>query len=467
LNGISAIQTGDGKHQLKKVIVIGAGLAGLSAADACLQAGYDVTVLEAQSRPGGRVKTLRDFSDNLYAEAGAMAFSDDYHILKHYIKKFDLSITPYSDSSHNRLYYFKGKRFHVQSTKRPQWPFKLSDKEKQLGLSGMLKQYLLILLDQVGHIDGFSFNINHLQKYDQLTLRELLKEQGASAGAIDLIMQSQWFSSSTQKCSALQTLIADLALFFRGQTVYTISGGFDHLVKAMSKQLIDKIRYNSPVIQISQDISKVTVTYRQGSKTKTLTCENLIITVPLTTMRKIKFIPELPPDKLKAMKQVKYQPVTRVYLQTRRQFWIDENISGDAYTDLPIMQIGQHPIDGPSSANCRGILEAHIKGEQALTVAMMEPERRLSFILSYMKKVHPHIEQYYEKSVSNIWNHDSWALGGYVQYMPGQFISLPPLFARPEGRIHFAGEHTSYLIGTMKGALASGIRAAKEVMHAL
>jgi len=49
--------------------------------------------------------------------------------------------------------------------------------------------------------------------------------------------------------------------------------------------------------------------------------------------------------------------------------------------------------------------------------------------------------------------------------MPGQFVSLPPLFAGPEGRIHFAGEHTSYLAGTMEGALASGIRAATEIMH--
>jgi len=202
-----------------------------------------------------------------------------------------LSITPYPDSSHNRLYYFNGKRFHVQSTKQPQWPFKLSHKEKQLGLSGMLKQYLLVILDQVGQVDSLSFNMNHLQKYDQLTLRELLKEQGASAGAIDLIMQSQWFSSSTQKCSALQTLVAGLALFYRGQTVYVISGGSDQLVKAMSKQLKNKICYNAPVIQVHQEISKVTVTYRQGDKSKTLTCDDLIITAPLPTMQKIKFIP--------------------------------------------------------------------------------------------------------------------------------------------------------------------------------
>lgn len=77
----------------QKVIVVGAGIAGLIAAFELMKAGHDVTVLEARMRPGGRVHTLRDeFSDGLYAEAGAFDFSEAYTLLQHYIRLFNLPV---------------------------------------------------------------------------------------------------------------------------------------------------------------------------------------------------------------------------------------------------------------------------------------------------------------------------------------------------------------------------------------
>jgi monoamine oxidase len=75
------------------VIVVGAGIAGLAAAFELMNAGHDVTVLEARMRPGGRVHTIRDeFSDGLYAEGGAYDFSDAYTLLQHYIRLFNLPV---------------------------------------------------------------------------------------------------------------------------------------------------------------------------------------------------------------------------------------------------------------------------------------------------------------------------------------------------------------------------------------
>ena len=80
----------------KKVIVIGAGLAGLSAAYELTRAGHDVTVLEARTRPGGRVLTLRDpFAEGLYAEAGATRVPDHHHFTVEYAELFGLTLDPF------------------------------------------------------------------------------------------------------------------------------------------------------------------------------------------------------------------------------------------------------------------------------------------------------------------------------------------------------------------------------------
>ena|SRR5215475_7266331 len=97
----------------KKVLVLGAGLAGLVAGYELTQAGHDVTILEAQLRPGGRVQTLRDFSDDLYAEAGAARIPD---LTLHYAKHFGLTLVPFFPNKLSRVYLFGGKRI-----KAPSW----------------------------------------------------------------------------------------------------------------------------------------------------------------------------------------------------------------------------------------------------------------------------------------------------------------------------------------------------------
>jgi monoamine oxidase len=79
----------------KKIIIIGAGMAGLSAGYELTQAGHDVTILEARAIPGGRVHTIREpFSDGLYAEAGAARIPDDHSLTLKYVKLFDVPLEP-------------------------------------------------------------------------------------------------------------------------------------------------------------------------------------------------------------------------------------------------------------------------------------------------------------------------------------------------------------------------------------
>ena len=98
----------------KKVLVLGAGMAGLVAAYELSKLGHDVTVLEARTRPGGRVHTLRDpFSDGLYAEAGAARIPDNHDLTLKYVKEFELPLEPFYPSRLNALRFDRGSREEV------------------------------------------------------------------------------------------------------------------------------------------------------------------------------------------------------------------------------------------------------------------------------------------------------------------------------------------------------------------
>jgi monoamine oxidase len=98
----------------KKVLVLGAGMAGLVAAYELSKLGHDVTILEARTRPGGRVHTLREpFADGLYAEAGAARIPENHEITLKYVKEFGLQLEPFYPSRLSAVRFDRGRREEV------------------------------------------------------------------------------------------------------------------------------------------------------------------------------------------------------------------------------------------------------------------------------------------------------------------------------------------------------------------
>ncbi|MGH9024289.1 MAG: flavin monoamine oxidase family protein, partial [Acidimicrobiia bacterium] len=121
----------------RAVIVVGAGLAGLSAAYELVQAGHTVTVLEALTRPGGRVLTLREpFSEGLYAEAGARFFSNGHSLVVKYARLFNLPVEPGMPFVTVKRYHAGGRWVTLSPGEQTDWPADLTLEEKRLGLSG-------------------------------------------------------------------------------------------------------------------------------------------------------------------------------------------------------------------------------------------------------------------------------------------------------------------------------------------
>lgn len=450
----------------RKVIVVGAGLAGLAAAWELMSAGHEVTVLEAQRRPGGRVYTLREpFADGLYAEAGAISFSSNCRNFVRYVETFQLAAEPIARAPLAAVYHLRGRRLVVKPGEKPDWPYKLNPDEQGLTPSALIQKYFGPA-ETLGDVSDPAWKLEAFKSLDEVTLAEFLTKQGASGEAIALLGDVVWWGYGWSTGSALHRLVSDVALFLASQTVQALRGGSDLLPQAFARALQERIWYGTPVIRIHQEPAKVRAVFRQGGAERTLEADRLICAVPVPVLRQIQITPDLPVRKRQILRELEYVPVTRVYLQSRRRFWIDEGEAGAASTDLPVRLMTEHPVVRSADAGPRGILECHPKGADAKRLDALDEGARIALALENVEKVHPGFKSHFETGVSHSWGTHPWAGGGYPRWKPGQLTAWQPELARAEGRIHFAGEHTSVLSRTMEGALESGNRAAREVDQA-
>jgi monoamine oxidase len=448
----------------KRVIVIGAGLAGLSAAYELTRAGHDVTVLEAQTRPGGRVLTLRDpFPDGLYAEAGATRIPNHHQFTLKYVELFGLTLDPFEPPDVPSAYYVRGKRIRVTPGQDVDWPHDLSAEERALGLNGMRQKYIGSALSELGDVTDPSWPPPELlTKYDQMNRSDFWRGRGASSGAVALLSLGG-IDDRLESWAAL-FMLRNHALNQKFKQYYKIRGGTDLLPKAFAIRLSEKIHYATPVVKIEQHARGVTARFFQAGSYHALTGDYLICAVPFSVQKNIEVAPAFSVDKQRAIDQLPYLSVSKIFLQSKRRFWVHNRESGFAKTDLPISQVWDMTYGQPGT---RGILQAFPIGVHSRRVTGMSENERLSFALGQVETIYSGMREHFEGGVTKSWDEDEWARGASAYYKPGQFSTLLPHVARPEGRIYFAGEHTSVWIdGWMQGALESGNRVAQEVNDA-
>lgn len=454
------------RSRRKKIVVLGAGLAGLSAAYQLTQVGHDVTILEARTRPGGRVHTLREpFADGLHAEAGAMFIPESHDLSMRYARLFRLPLIPVPTQRRQPVYYLRGRRINPTQARETNWPLDLSLEEKRLGLGGMTEKYVISVLQEIVDASSMNWPPEELKKYDRMTYAEFLRSRGASVEAVRLLRlnDADLTGDGVDRVSALMVL-REAALNLNSGRLFTIRGGTDLLPKALAARLASKIHYGSPVVRLAHDARGVRATYRQAGVHETIAADYLICTIPFSILKEIEVSPMFSPAKQRAIRELPYTSAARVYLQSKREFWTSEGLGISAYTDLPVMAIVNSTLNQPGT---RGILDSYMAGEEARRVTAMKETERLSFTLNQVEKVYPAIRKNFEGGTSVCWDEDEWARGAYAWFKPGQMSDLLPHIARPEGRIHFAGEHASSWPGWMQGAFQSGHRAAREINEAI
>jgi monoamine oxidase len=449
----------------KRVVVLGAGLAGLVAAYELKQQGHEVIVLEAQNRVGGRVLTCRDFAPGLYAEFGAMRIPRSHDLTLKYCAKFNLPMRPFVMGNPRALVYIGGQRLTMEEAQRSpeRLPFDLAPHERGKTADQLWAHAIgdiKALLDR----DGPSAWEQIRAEFDRYSLYEFLKHRHFSKGAIEYYAVMN-FVETDMNNAVMEVLREDLEGAY--VDMQTIDGGMDRLPNAFYAELQQEVRFGAEVRAIDHSDTGVTVHFKTEAGRFAAPADYCVCALPFPCLRTIELSRSFSRAKMTAIRQLNYHASTKILFQVRHRIWEQEDgiVGGGTVTDLPIRRMN-YPPSSPDTE--RGVLLAsYTWGQDALQWGAMDPETRLEEALDDVSRIHPRIREEYEVGTSYAWYGDRWARGAFALFTPDQQSQLQADIVRPEGRVHFAGEHCSLYHAWIQGALESGIRAAKEIHEAV
>jgi monoamine oxidase len=445
----------------KRVVVIGAGMAGLVAAFELARQGHQPIVLEAQNRVGGRVYTMRSFAPGLYGEAGAMRIPRVHDLTLAYCDLFGLELRPFLMGNPKGLVHVAGERMTAEEAglEPDRLGFEVADHERGRTFGDLWDEATRDLREMLER-DGPSAWDEIVHQYDQYSLREFLILKGFSEGAIEMYGVMN-FVEADMNNAVIEELREDLGRAF--EDMQEIVGGMDLLPRAFYSQLEERIRFGAEVFAMEQDSDGVTVHFKTEAGRYTERGDYAICAIPFSVLRQVEVLTPFSREKQRAVRQLNYSASTKVLFQVRERVWeTDDGIFGGAtVTDLPIRRIN-YPTPDPSTP--RGVLLASYTWSQdAARWGAMDEETRQEEALQDVSRIHPRIRDVYEVGASHAWDNDRFANGAFALFQPEQQTQLQADIVRPEGRIHFAGEHCSLHHAWIQGALESGIRAAQAI----
>jgi len=461
----------------KKVVILGAGLAGMTAAYELDKAGYQVQVVEARAFAGGRCQSARkgfkhtdlagntqvcDFDEGLYINHGPWRIPYHHRSTLHYTKLFNVPLESFvNDNDAAYVYFEKGsgplagkpvRKGEIAADVRG-YAAELLAKCASKGnlddpLSADDREKFLAYVVNEGRLDPKDLS------YKGTPGRGFAVRPGAGVDPGPGKPSVPYALADVLDSKAWQVL-SSVTEYEQQRTMLQPVGGMDQIAKGFERQVGRLIKYSTKVEKISQGPSGVSVAVRdEAGHASVITADYCICTIPLSVLRNIDMQVSAPFEE--AMADVAYAPVNKIGLQMKRRFWEEDHFiyGGHIYMDNPAISSISLPSTGWQGQ--KGVLLGYYAfGSEAARISALPPKERAAFAVAAGQKIFPQYEENFETAFSFSWHLAEHNLGGWAEWSPEGRASAYPVLCQPDGRIYLAGEHLSYLGGWQAGAIES------------
>jgi len=431
----------------KRIVVVGAGFSGLACAYELKAAGYDVTVVEAADRVGGRVLSFADFIPGRNVEGGGELIGSNHPMWVAYAEQFGLEF------------------LDVTELEDGDFPIVVAGKR----LTGEESLALYEELDAI--LNGMNEEAETINADEPWA--------SPDAAALDKRSIAHWIAA--QDCSDLcraaliamlggdnaqavdrQSYLGMLAAIKGGggepywteSEVYRCKGGNQQLAHKLAGELGKRVIIGLPVRKIESLADKAVVTCADG---RTIECDDVVLTTPPTAWSSIELQPSMPGALRPQMgSAVKY------LAHVKRRFWLDANTDPASLSDGDISWTWDATDEQPGDENA--CLTSFSGGPSAERARARKGDARDAAYRAAIEPVYPGFTENFVRARFMDWPGDRLTLAGYSFPAPGQVTTVGPLMQRPIGRVHLAGEHTCYkFVGYMEGGLTSGVQTARRL----
>jgi monoamine oxidase len=459
------------------VLVLGAGIAGMTSAYELRKAGYKVQVLEYNNRPGGRNWSLYGgdtytelggatqqvkFDKGLYFNPGPWRIPFHHQGLLHYCRQLNVPLEVFTQSNDNAYVHstgaFDGKPQRIGAVAADVDGYvaellaKANSQSKLDGaLTGDEKNALLQILRSWGALDK---NYEY-KKSDAGSARrgfDVYPGGGLSPRQVpsEPLPMQQLFKSGLWRAARSG-----------GSPLFQPVGGMGVIGKTFGKALDGFIKYNCKVINIRQDDKGVTATYidsKKGGAPQTARADWCVCTIPATILGQIPMNVGAPMRN--AIFSLSYTASVKVGLQFKRRFWEDDEqiYGGISHTDLPISTIG-YPSTGYMKGGPGVLLGAYVVGKDVNSFGLetLPAADMVKVAVDQGSRIHPQYRQEFQNGVAVAWHRVPWTLGCAAEWTEENRAKNYDNICALDGRIVLAGEHCSFITGWQEGSVLSAL----------